>query len=117
MAKTKKKTELKLRYNSLIIILIIMLGFLVYESNTYNSGATGFYVFNPDVNPTKIFIFESGVELTKVSSNEWRPFQKYRVDEHRYCALDCNAFALENEYEVIRSNSRKWGECLCEVAL
>ena len=117
MKKTKKGTELKLRYNSLIIVLILVLGFLVYEANTYDSGATGFYVLNSDANPTKIFIFESGVELTRVSANEWRPFQKYTVDEHRYCALDCNSFALENDYEVIRANSRSWGKCLCEVAL
>lgn len=111
------KTKLRLKPNSIILILIVILGFFVYEANTYNSDATGFYVVNPQANPTKIFFFENPVEFTQVSATEWRPFQKYTVNEHRYCKLDCQNFAVENNYEVIRANSRKWGTCLCEVKL
>jgi hypothetical protein len=111
------KTKLRLKPNSIILILIIILGFFVYEANTYNSDATGFYVINSQANPTKIFLFNNSVEFTQVSATEWRPFQKYTVNEHRYCVLDCQNFAAENNYEVIRSHSRKWGQCLCEVEL
>jgi len=117
MVNGKKKTKLRLKYSSLILVLVIVLGFFLFESNSYNSDATGFHVINPLANPTEIFIFERGPELTKVDANTWIPNQKYTVDEHRYCIADCQAFANENGFEVIRSHSRKWGECLCEVAL
>lgn len=117
MADTKKKTRLRIRYNSLILVLIIILGFFLFEANSYNSDVTGFYVVNPLANPTEIFIFERPPDLTRVDQFTWIPDQKYTVDEHRYCIADCQAFASENNYEVIRSHSRKWGECLCEVAL
>jgi hypothetical protein len=117
MVKGKKKTKLKLKYSSLILVLIIVLGFFLFEANSYNSDATGFHVINPLANPTEIFIFERGPEVIKVDANTWIPHQKYTVDEHRYCIADCRAFAEENGFEVIRSHSRTWGECLCEVEL
>jgi|TARA_Y100000310_G_scaffold336196_1_gene420108 hypothetical protein len=116
MAKAKK-TRLRLRNNSLIIILVLILGFFVYEANTYNSGATGFYVLNPAANPTAVFTFERQADMFQISANEWRPHQKYTVDEHRYCIADCFDFAKANDYEVIDAHSVKWGECRCEVAL
>ncbi len=116
MAKPQKKTQLRIRYNSLILVLVLLLGFFLFEANSYNSDVTGFYVINPLANPTEVFIFEKAPEFIKLG-NAWYADQKYTVDEHRYCIADCQAFANENNYEVIRSHSRKWGECLCEVAL
>ncbi len=117
MAKAKNETRLRPRYSSLILVLVIVLGFFLFEANSYNSDATGFHVINPLANPTEIFIFERSVDLVKVDAVTWIPDQKYTVDEHRYCIADCQAFANENGFEVIRSHSRTWGECLCEVAL
>jgi len=117
MVESKKKTKLRPRYGSLILVLIIVLGFFLFEANSYNSAATGFYVVNPLANPTEIFIFERSVDFVRVDAVTWIPNQKYTVDEHRYCIADCQAFANENGFEVILSHSRKWGECLCEVAL
>jgi hypothetical protein len=117
MVEVNKKTKLRLRCSSLILVLVIVLGFFLFEANSYNSDATGFHVINPLANPTEIFIFERGTDLTKVNENTWIPDQKYTVNEHRYCVLDCQNFAAENNYEVIRSHSRSWGQCLCEVEL
>ena len=117
MVETKKKTKLRPRYSSLILVLVIVLGFFLFEANSYNSDATGFHVINPLANPTEIFMFERSVDLIRVDAQTWIPDQKYTVDEHRYCIADCQAFARENGYEVIRANTRSWGKCLCEVAL
>ena len=117
MADAKNKTKLRPRYGVLILVLAIVLGFFLFEANSYNSDVTGFYVINPLANPTEIFMFERSVDLTRVDAQTWIPDQKYTVDEHRYCIADCQAFARENGYDVIRANTRSWGKCLCEVAL
>ena len=47
MAKAKNETRLRPRYSSLILVLVIVLGFFLFEANSYNSDATGFHVINP----------------------------------------------------------------------